>query len=165
MDIIDAAFYLLILRIISSVALLWVIWKQIGYLKLNQPPEEQKIRIGLTILTLILLGGNIIPIWVDLLTLSSDIERSTRIINSVGIAYTFSNATFAALAGIAWGTFYWFAERERVHLKKDIHDLHQEVEDLHQDAADVKTAQGVKDIKSAKDLKNAKAAPSNSKKA
>lgn len=165
MDIKDAALYLLLLRIVSTVALAWVLWRQIGYLRQNNPPEEQKIRVALAVVTLVLMGGNLIPIFVDVLTLASSIERSSNRINSVGIAYTFSNATFSAVVGLSWAFFYWLADREKVYLKKENRDLHNEVDQLHQDAEDVADAQGVKDVKSAKDLSDAKAAPSNRKKA
>lgn len=145
MEIKDAALYLLILRIISSVALIWVITRQVKYLRENNPPEEQKIRVALTAVTFLLLGGNIIPIVVDLYTIFGDITRSSSRINTVGIAYTFSNATFAAIVGLSWAFFYWVADREKVYLKRENRSLHQEVEELHQEATDVQDRQDVKD--------------------
>lgn len=145
MDIKDAAFYLLILRIISSVALLWVISKQITLLRENHPPEEQRIRFALLGLTGVLLCGNFIPILVDVLTLVSDIKRTNSRLNLIGIAYTFNNAGFAAIAGLAWASFYILAERLQVYLKKENRDLHQEVEDLHYEAKDIKQKQDKKD--------------------
>lgn len=147
MDIKDAATYLLILRIISTVALGWVLWKQIRYLRINQPPEEQIIRFALTMVTLILMAANVVPIVLDVLTIFKDLPRSTNTLNNVGIAYTFSNAGFAAAAGLGWAFFYWLAERERVHLRKDITELNKEVDTLHQEAADVKEKQDKKDAR------------------
>lgn len=146
MEIQTAATYLLMLRIVSSVALLWVIVRQLRYLRANNPPEEQKIRVALFAVTLILLGGNMIPIFIDLYTIYGSIERSTNTINSLGIAYTFNNAGFAAIAGLSWAFFYWVADKEKVYLKKENKDLHQEVEDLHQTATDVKDKQDIKDV-------------------
>jgi hypothetical protein len=134
MDVKQAAIGLLILRIISSVALGWVIYKQVKYVRINQPPEEQRIRYGLLSLTVILMAGNIIPILVDVLTIVSDLGRSTNRINAVGIAYTFNNASFAAVAGIAWGLFYILAEKLQVHLKQENKELHNENDQLHEDA-------------------------------
>lgn len=165
MEIKDAALYLLILRIISSVALLWVIRRQIGYLRENNPPEEQKIRLALTGVTLLLLGGNIIPIFIDLYTIFGDVQRSTTTINATGIAYTFNNAGFAALTGLAWGFFYWVADREKVVLKRENRRLHQEVDDLHQTATDVKDKQDIKDTaQDVKDVAQAKKDLASSKK-
>lgn len=155
MEIKDAALYLLILRIISSVALLWVITRQIKYLRENNPPEEQKIRLALTGITLVLLGGNIIPIIVDLYTLLGDVVRSSNRINGIGIAYTFSNATFAALVGLGWAFFYWVADREKVVLKRENRRLEAEVDELHHTATDIKDKQDIKDVAQAqKDKRN-----------
>lgn len=146
MEIQTAATYLLMLRIVSSVALLWVIVRQLKYLRENNPPEEQKIRLALFGVTLILLGGNVIPILIDLYTIYGSVERSTNTINGIGIAYTFNNAGFAAIAGLAWAFFYWVADREKVYLKRENKELHQEVEDLHQTATEVKDKQDIKDV-------------------
>jgi hypothetical protein len=134
MDVKQAAIGLLILRIISCIALGWVIYKQVKYVRINQPPEEQRIRYGLLSLTLILMAGNIIPILVDVLTIVSALARSTNRINAVGIAYTFNNASFAAVAGIAWVMFYILAEKLQVHLKQENKELHDENDQLHKDA-------------------------------
>jgi hypothetical protein len=146
MDIKTAAFYLLLLRIISSVALLWVISRQVRYLRQNNPPEEQRIRLALTSLTVILLGGNIIPIFVDVASLFDLVTRSATRINTIGVAYTFSNASFAAIAGLGWAFFYWLADREKVYLKKENRELHEEVDNLHHTADDIKEKQDIKDV-------------------
>lgn len=157
MEIKDAALYLLILRIISSVALLWVITRQIKYLRENNPPEEQKIRVALTAVTVVLLGGNLIPIIVDLYTIFSQVQRSTTRINGIGIAYTFSNATFAALVGLGWAFFYWVADREKVYLKRENTKLYKEVSDLHHTAEVIKDKQDIKDVaQGKKDVAQAK---------
>jgi len=156
MEIKDAALYLLILKTISSVALLWVLAKQARYLRENNPPEEQKIRLALAGVTVILISGNIIPILIDLLTLFGSIKYSAHVLNTTGIIYTFSYGVFAVVVGLAWAFFYWLADREKVYLKEEVKELHQEVDDLHQTATDVSNAQDVKDVKSAKVLKEAR---------
>lgn len=145
MEIKDAALYLLILRLISSIALIWVIVRQMKYLRENNPPEEQKIRVALTAVTVVLLGGNLIPIIVDIMTILGDVDRTQKLNVVVG-AYAFSNATFAALVGLGWAFFYWVADREKVYLRRENRNLHQEVDELHQTATDVQDRQDVKDV-------------------
>lgn len=149
MDIKTAAILLLAFRALSSLALLWVVKRQVKYLKENNPPEEQKIRAALTAITLLILGGNIIPIVVDLYTIVGEVDRTARLNTVVG-AYAFSNAVFAALVGAGWAFFYWVADREKVVLKRENRRLHQEVDDLHQEATDVQGKQDIKDIAQAK---------------
>jgi cell division protein FtsB len=165
MDIQALATYLLALRIVSSVALIWVIIRQIRYLRENNPPEEQRIRLALFGVTLILLGGNIIPILIDLYTIFGMVERTSNVVNTIGVIYTFNNAGFAAIAGLSWAFFYWVADREKVYLRKENQQLHQEVEDLHQEATDVKDKQDVKDVaQKKKDVAQVKKDKANDKK-
>lgn len=150
MDIKDAALYLLILRIISTVALLWVIARQVKYLRENNPPEEQKIRLALTGVTLILLGGNLIPIIIDLYTIFGQVERTSNVINTIGVVYTFNNAGFAAVAGLAWAFFYWAADRKKVYLKRENTKLYEKVDEMQHTAEVIKDKQDIKDVAQAK---------------
>lgn len=155
------ALHLLTLRIISSLALLYVLRKQWKFIRENNPKSEQRVRLVLFFLTSVMLIGNFFPITIDLVSILRDEVVILRL-NELIVLYAYSNAIGAAMGSIGWATLYVLADREKVHLKEENKDLHQEVQQLHDTATDVKEKQDIKDI--AQVAKDEKAAAKNRKK-
>lgn len=110
MDIQTIAALLLALRLISAGFLLLVLAKQITLVRLPAKRYVKLTRVALLALTCAVFIGNIIPIYIDWATIFADLARSTKTVNTVGIAYSLDNATTAALASISIWAVYKLAE-------------------------------------------------------
>ena len=103
MDIHTTAGLLLLLRLVSSAIFLYIIFK-ITYpnLKAENDPQVKSVRLVLFLFSIALLVHNIIPIIVDAGTLLTVVERSSSVINTAGIIYTFNNAISSVVFALAW---------------------------------------------------------------
>lgn len=90
----------------------WVMLKQISLIIKNATPDLQIDRKILLFISAVILLGNVIPIAVDVLTLSDEIARSATKINPAGVAYAYSNAVTLVAASIGWFTYYKYIEHQ-----------------------------------------------------
>lgn len=88
-----------------------VIRKQYPLLNAQNDREVVSIRFILFFFAIILLLANIVPVMVDLLTLTDAVKRSTNVINSLGLVYTLANGAVALLSSVCFWLIYLLAER------------------------------------------------------
>lgn len=100
MDIHTYAAILLVIRIISMTLMGAVIYRQLQLFKLYIDKEIRYYRIVLFVLAIAILAGNVIPAVIDLLTLTGELVRSTKIVNGVSLVYTGAWATTSLLSSI-----------------------------------------------------------------
>lgn len=112
MDIKTLAIQILLLHLISVGFILWVFVKQIGLLIENALPEFQTDRKILLFISTVILLANVVPITVDILTLTDSVVRSTSMINAIGVWYATSNAIALAASSIGWFAYYKYIEHQ-----------------------------------------------------
>ena len=107
MDIRILAGVLLIAHLVSIVFITFVILRQRELFKAKIQPDLVRFRHLLFILALIIFAGNLIPIGVDTLTIIDLVQRSSNVINPVGVAYSASNAVVFVTSSL----LIWFLYR------------------------------------------------------
>jgi hypothetical protein len=120
MDIKHFAFILLLFRLGAVAFILLVIYKQLRLMRLPLPRGVKKskdknvriVRYILFALSLIILFNQFVPIVIDILTITSDLKRSTTQVNSIGILYALSNSMGAIFSAFTIWLLYKLASRE-----------------------------------------------------
>lgn len=108
MDIKTIAAMLLTGHLISVFFVLLVIKKQIR-LALKKDEQMRKQRRNLLVLSLVILFGNFIPIFIDIFTLSPGLPRNKPTI--IGMIYGFSNCFLLISASVGLWVIYRYAEK------------------------------------------------------
>ena len=111
---------LLIFRIVAVAFFVLLLRKQWKYIK--EDDDIQTTRKMLFFLGIILLAQNIVPIIIDVAALTEHYARNTP--QPLGLAYSFSNASFSALSGFTFWLMYRFIEKENIRLQKENKSLH-----------------------------------------
>jgi len=107
---------LLVFRLVSSFFIILVIRRQIGLLKLPLDPDfntpsVRTLRKVLLALSVVVLLGNLIPVFIDAYTLFIDNPGRTPFLKTVSVSYSLSNATTALCSAILIWLLYWIAGR------------------------------------------------------
>lgn len=126
---------LLFFRVIAVIFFVMLLRKQWKYLK--EQDGVQTTRKMLFVLGLILLAQNIVPIIIDIAAITEHYGRAQP--QPLGLAYSFSNATFSALSAVTFWLMYRFIERENIRLQKRNHDLQDDNDTLTSDNKDLHT--------------------------
>lgn len=115
------AIILLVFRLISVGFIIAVLKRQYRLLKLPvelfdqehivDVQEIKKFRKVLFVLSCVVLAGNFIPIAIDGLTMFYDLGRPSAL-QSISIAYAFSNAITAMVSAILIWLLYYIADRD-----------------------------------------------------
>ena len=104
---------LLFERLLSSVLILLVLWKQMKLFKkpiVNIADTTISVAVWarrlLFILSLVVLFGNFIPITIDYFTIFSGLEQRAVSPTNIGILYAISNATTSVFFSLlVWGIY------------------------------------------------------------
>lgn len=112
MDIKTVALILLLGRIVSVVFMVLVVKRQRILSKLPVNPQLRPLRKTLNHLSLAVLVGNIIPIFLDISTViaANSLEREDSP-SVVGVSYAFSNCITAGISAYLIWTLYKQAEK------------------------------------------------------
>ena len=100
MDIHTYAAILLATRVVSMFLMGAVIRRQLQLFKLYIDKEIRHYRIILFVLAIAIFAGNVIPAGIDLLTITGDLVRSSKVVNGVSLVYTGAWATTSLLSSI-----------------------------------------------------------------
>lgn len=109
MDIRVLATVLLIGHLISAVFMAIVLVRQVRLFRLRAQDGLVWFRRILFVLALGIFFGNFIPIFIDALTIFNIVTRSTNRVNTIGIAYSVSNALVFALSALLIWILYRMA--------------------------------------------------------
>ncbi|HJQ08007.1 MAG TPA: hypothetical protein VJ836_00835 [Candidatus Saccharimonadales bacterium] len=109
MDVKTLALLLLIGRVLSLVALVVVLRKQIRIFRSKPDPKLRAGRIVMLSFVLIILAGNLVPIGLDIAVLMDEIKRNTPSI--AGIAYALSSNLNSLFLSYALLALYIIAEK------------------------------------------------------
>lgn len=109
MDIRTIAIFLLVLRLISVVFMVLVIYKQLRLVRLPSTRYIRLTRVALLVLSIAIFLGNMIPIYVDWATAFAHLPRSTDKVNSIGVIYALDNAFTAVMSSAALWAVYKLA--------------------------------------------------------
>lgn len=112
MEIKQLAIQILVLHLVSVAFVSWVMFKQLQLLIKNATPDLQIDRKILLFITTVILLSNVVPILVDVLTLTGDVTRSTTKVNPIGAIYAFSNAIGLVAASVGWFVYYKYLEHQ-----------------------------------------------------
>jgi len=100
MDVHTAAYFLAAIRIVSAIFIGMVLVTQIPLLRAPHDALGRITQYILLAIALVIFLGNLIPVAVDLATVLGDIERSSQVLNTIGIGYAFSNAVTSVLSAV-----------------------------------------------------------------
>lgn len=93
MDLLQTAWILLALRIVSVAIILYIILKiTLPNLKAENDPHVKPVRWVLFFISIALLAGNTTPVIVDVGSIIGVIERSTKVLSTAGAIYMLNNA-------------------------------------------------------------------------
>ncbi len=119
MDIRILAVLLVTGHLASAFFISRVLILQIPLFKARRYPELKWFRRILFTLALAIFIGNFIPILIDGLTIVDFVHRSTKHVNSVGVAYSISNALVFSLSALLIWFLYRLAARTLIIVDHD----------------------------------------------
>jgi hypothetical protein len=132
MDLLQTAWVLLILRILSVSIILYIIFK-ITYpnLKAENDPQVKPVRWVLFFISVALLVGNIIPVIVDVGSIAGSFERSTKVLSTAGAIYTLNNAISHLVYSVGFLFLFIVSGQVNVKLKRENKILQDDNDELH----------------------------------
>lgn len=98
MDIQLYAALLLLVRIGSMTLMGAVLLRQIQLFELPIAKDIKHFRVVLFVLALCIFFGNFIPAGIDILTITGDLARSTKTVNTVSLIYTAATSLTSLLS-------------------------------------------------------------------
>lgn len=112
MEIKTLALILLIGRVVSVFFTVLILRRQVGLFKIPLRSEVERARWLYFGLGSAAFAFNIIPIAIDILTLTSDVTRNSNTVNPIGVLYALN----ACLASITLAIFIWLLYRQAARL-------------------------------------------------
>lgn len=132
MDLLQTAWILLTLRIVSVAIILYIIFA-ITYPNLRAKNDQhvKPVRWVLFFISIALLAGNLVPIIVDIGSTVGSFERSTKVLSTAGAVYTLNNAISHLVYSIGFLFLFIVSGQVNIKLKAANKELQKDNDELH----------------------------------
>lgn len=110
MDIVMYATILLILRLISMAFIGFVFWRQYKLFRIKVVTYIQRHRILLFAMSICIIGMNLVPAVIDIMTIMGSLTRTAAVVNPVSLVYAFTWAFSSMLVCITLWLLYILAD-------------------------------------------------------
>ena len=132
MDLLQTAWILLTLRIISVAIILYIIFKiTFPNLKAKNDQHVKPVRWVLFFISIALLAGNLVPVVVNVGSIVGSFERSAKVLSTAGAVYTLNNAVSHLIYSIGFLFLFIISGQVNIKLKDDNKELQENNDELH----------------------------------
>ena len=132
MDLLQTAWILLALRLLSVAIILYIIFKiTLPNLTAENDKHVKPVRWVLFFISIALLAGNLIPVIVDVGSIIGVFERSTSVLSAAGAVYSLNNAISHLVYSIGFLFLFIISGQVNTKLKIENKELQDDNDELH----------------------------------